>query len=342
MADTLRSGDLAAADDGLGTEGIPPKRRRRGLRITLLSLASVIVLLGAVAAGSFAYINHVVGSIPRIPVKFLAQDVPSGGMTILLTDAQVGPTGLSLAQASGESSGQTGLIMLLHINAGGKAGGAVSIPSQTLVKVPGHGEMQIQDVVAVGGPSLLVETISHLTGVPINHFAQLDFTHVASMVDTEGGVSVTLPKAEESFGHLFHAGVNKIDGVEALYYARDPSLTQAGRTLRQQALTRAVLDKLGSKHLLTKPLTMNRVLNALVGILTVDSSFSNSQIESLATELGGLTGSAGTFVTVPTRVTHGSVVLKPAESSDLWSAIDHGSIAAFAKKYPATVTPAAP
>jgi LCP family protein required for cell wall assembly len=342
MADTLRSGDLAAADDGLGAKGVPAKRRRRGLRITLLSLASVIVLLGAVAAGSFAYINHEVGSIPRIQVKFLAQDVPSGGMTILLTDAQVGPTGLTPAQASGQASDQAGLIMLLHINAGDKAGGAVSIPPQTMVKVPGRGEMQIQYVVAVGGPSLLVETVKNLTGVAINHYARIDFTHVASMVDAEGGVSVTLPQATESFGHLFHAGVNQVNGVEALEYARDPSLTETGRVLRQQSLTRTILDKLGSKHLLTSPLTMNRVLNALKGMLTVDSSFTNSQVESLATDLGNLTGGAGTFVTAPTRVTHGSVVLKSAESSDLWSAINSGSIAAFAKKYPGTVTPAAP
>jgi len=338
MADTLRSGDLAAADDGLGARGVPPKRRRRSLRVTLLSLASVIVLLGAAAAGTFAYINHVVGSIPRIPVKFLAQYDPSGGTTILLTDAQEGPTGLD----SATQSGKTGLIMLLHINAGDKAGGAVSIPPRTMVQVPGHGEMQIQDVVAAGGPSLLVETINHLTDVPINHFARIDFTHVASMVDAEGGTSVTLPEATESFGHLFHAGVNQIDGTEALDYARDPSLTEAGRVLRQQSLTRAVLDKLGSKHLLTSPLTMNRVLNALVGMLTVDSSFSNSQVESLATDLGGLSGSGGTYVTAPTRVTQGSVVFKLAESSDLWSAINSGSIAAFAKKYPDTVTPAAP
>jgi LCP family protein required for cell wall assembly len=342
MADTLRSGDLAAADDGLSMEGVPPKRRRRGLRITLLSLASVIVLLGAVAAGAFAYINHVVGSIPRIPVRFLAQVDSSDGMTVLLTDSQAGPTGFGPAQASGETSGQTGLIMLLHINAGGKAGGAVSIPPQTMVNVPGRGEMQIQYAVNVGGPSLLVETINHLTGVPINHFARIDFTHAVSMIDAEGGVSVTLPKASESFGHLFHAGVNHIDGVEALDYARDPSLTETGRLLRQQSLTRAIFEKVGNKHLLINPLTMNRVLNALVGMLTVDSNFSNSQVESLATDLSGLTGSAGTYVTAPTRVSHDSLVLKPAESSDLWSAINSGSIAAFAKKYPGTVTPAAP
>ena len=339
MADTLGSADQATADEGLGTKEVRPKRRRRGLRITLVSLASVIVLLGAAAAGTFIYVNHVVGSIPRVPVKFLAQYSPSRGMTILLTDSQVGPTGSASAT---QTTGQTGLIMLLHLNGDNSDGGAVSIPPQTMVHVPGHGEMQIQDVVALGGPSLLVETVSDLTGVPINHFARIDFTHVASMVDAEGGVSVTLPEPTVSFGHLFPAGVNYINGTEALEYARDPSLTEQGRVLRQQSLTRAILAKTGSKRLLINPLTTNRVLNALVSMLTVDSTFTNSQIESLAGQLGHLTGSAGTFVTAPTRVSDGDVVLKSAQSSALWSAIKSGTLAAFATQHPQTVTPAAP
>jgi hypothetical protein len=45
-------------------EEVPPKRRRRGLRITPLSSASVILLLGAVAAGSSIYIDDIVGAFP--------------------------------------------------------------------------------------------------------------------------------------------------------------------------------------------------------------------------------------------------------------------------------------
>jgi len=56
-----------------------------------VSLASATVLLGAAAAGTFIYVNHEVGSIPRVPVKFLAQEDPADGMNILLTGDQVGP-----------------------------------------------------------------------------------------------------------------------------------------------------------------------------------------------------------------------------------------------------------
>jgi LCP family protein required for cell wall assembly len=339
MADTQRSGALVQSDDGLGAGEFPPKRRRRGLRITLVSLAAVIVLLGAAAAGTFVYVNNIVGSIPRIPVKFLVKDSPSDGMTILLTDAD---DGIAAVNSLNQPAAKSGMILLLHIDAGNRAAGVVSIPAGTVVNVPGHGKMRIEDVDAIGGPSLLVETVHDLTGVPINHFARIDFVHVAVLVDALGGVSITLPTATESFGHLFRAGVNQIGGIEALEYTGDPALTVAGQELRQEYLTRVILDKVGSEHLLVNPLKVNGVLRALVSMLTVDSNFSNSQVESLATQLGSLAGSSSTFITAPTRVANGSEVLEPAQSAALWSAVKNGTVAAFAEKYPSSVTPTAP
>ena len=339
MTDTRSPDELGRGYPVTGAKAASPGRRRRGLRIVLVSLASTTVLLGVAAAGVFIYVNHEVSSIPRIPVKFLAQDGPADGMTILLTGSQVGPTGLSSMPPTPTGSG---LIMLLHLNANKTAGGVVSIPPQTEVNVPGEGEMQLEKVMAVGGPSLLTETVHDLTGVPINHYARIDFSHVASMVDAEGGVSVTLPATTESFGHVFQQGVNRVDGTEALEYARQPSLTETGRVLRQESLMRAVLGKLAGEHLLTSPVTMTRVLDALTGMLTVDSTFTNSQILSLATDLGRLTSSASTFVTAPTETVDGAVVLNPAESGALWSAINHDSLASFTGQYPTTVTPAAP
>ena len=55
------------------------------------------------------------------------------------------------------------------------------------MNVPGHGKRRIDVAAAVGGPSLLVETVHDLTGVPINDFARFDFVHVAVLVDAFGG-----------------------------------------------------------------------------------------------------------------------------------------------------------
>ena len=339
MTDTPGPDEPGQGADVTDSKTAAPGRRRRRLRIALVSLASATVLIGAAAAGSYIYLNHEVGSIPRVPVKFLSQDDSNGGTTVLLTSSQVGPTGLSDGQ---RVDSDTGLIMLLHINANKAAGGAVSIPPQAWVSVPGYGEMPLGNVIAVGGASLLTETVHNLTGVPIDHYVRINFNQVASVVDALGGVTVTLPKTTESFGQLFYQGMNKVNGTEALKYARQPSLTETGRVERQGSLMRAVLSKLADHDLLTNPLTMTHVLNALTRMITVDSTFTNSQVLSWATGLGDLPSGAITFVTAPTQTMDGSTTLSPVESKALWSAINKDSVALFAKQHPNTVTPAAP
>ena len=73
-------------------------------------------------------------------------------------------------------------------------------------------------------------------------------------------MSVTLPNETAAKEYTFHAGVNHLDGITAMYYVRQPSLTQEGRVLRQQNVMRAILDKISSQHLLTNPVTMYRVI----------------------------------------------------------------------------------
>ena len=166
----------------------------------------------------------------------------------------------------------------------------MSIPPQAVVQIPGHGRGKLQDALTYGGPSLLVQTVEDLTHVQINHYARIDFNHVANVVNVMNGVDVTLPDAATSFGYSFHVGVNHLGGVAALDYARQTSLTEEGRVLRQQSLIRAVIHKLYVEHLLTNPVTMYRVLHALIGMLTVDSNFTNAELQHLALEIRGLTG----------------------------------------------------
>jgi len=321
----------------------PARRRRRGLRIALVTMASLVVLIGGVVAGGYVYVNHMAGSIQRIPVKFVKLDAATSGSsyggatTVLITGKGIGPTG---AQREPEDS-SSGLIMLLHVNATGYSGGVVSIPPQSIVRVPGHGRTQLENALKFGGPDLLVQTVENLTHVQINHYARLDLSHVDRTVNALGGVNVTLPDVTSSFGHEFHLGVNHLTGREALDYAREPSLSEEARVLRQQSLMRAVIRKIEFRHLLSNPLTMYRVLHALISMLTLDSNFTTSEIEHLAKEVRDLTGSTE-YVTAPVHMRAGQVYLDRALSRQLWAAIRQDSISAFARRYPFTITPSAP
>jgi LCP family protein required for cell wall assembly len=342
-ATTDDTGSRAPGPPAAGHRREPGRRRRHPWRIVLISLGSLLALVIVAALGSYAYVNHVVSSIPRLHVAHLAAAVgPAGsldGQTFLVTSYPDGPTGTPAEKA--EQSRYSNLVVLLHTNANGKGGGAVTIPADVMVPVPGAGTEQLWDAMSKSGPGLLVQTITQLTGIPINHYARLDFNHIAGLVNAVGGINVTVPVATRGYGYTFVKGVNHLNGVTAIYYGRDPSIQGQGRVLRQENLMRAVMTKIANDHLLINPVTMVHVLNAITSMLAVDSNLTNSDIESLVRQFGKLTADAASFVTAPTRTAGGQVVPNTALDSQLWAAVKHDSIAAFARKYPSSVAPQA-
>jgi LCP family protein required for cell wall assembly len=346
MTDTLHAKEEAPSRHSAGHAGDhrakPIWRKRRPLRVALITLGSLLSLLIVTLVSGYAYLNHAMSTVPRLQVAGLVGAVTPGtldGQTFLITAASFGATGLSAAEAA--QSGYSGLIMLLHTDANGEGGGAVTLPGALRVNVPGHGTEPLWDAMQNGDPSLMVKTITKLTGVPINHFARIDFSHISGLVNAIGGVEVTVPSATKGVGYSFVKGDNHLTGVTAIYYGRDSTISGQDRLLRQENLVRAVFTKIANDHLLTNPVTAVHVINAITSMLAVDSNFTNSDIESLVKQFGKLAADTGTFVTVPTKTVGTNLVPNTALDAQLWTAIKQDSIAAFAKTHPSTVTPQA-
>jgi LCP family protein required for cell wall assembly len=345
MSITPHTEEEAHPDDPAAPVGDPEaeptrrKRKRRPSRIALITLGSLLGVVILAAAGIFAYINHTESSIPRLHVSGLVPLPGLDGATFLITTSELGPTGTTSAQKA--QVGAANLVMLLHTNANGKGGGAVTIPGGVMVPVPGHGTEPLWNTFEQGGPSLLVQTLTQSTGISINHYARLDFAHISALVDAVGGIDVTVPTATNGFGYSFVQGINHLTGVTAIYYARDPSLSAQDRLERQENLVRTLITTIADDHLFTKPVTTVHVLNAVTSMLAVDSNFTNSEINSLVKQFGSLSADAATFVTAPTQTVGKNQVLIPALDAPLWTAVKHDSLAAFAKDNPSTVTPQA-
>jgi LCP family protein required for cell wall assembly len=329
----------------------PPRRSRRARhqrirRWVLAITAGLAVLAGALIAGGYLYANNLASDVHRIQVPALdakhqpAQ--PSGSETILLTDTQAVPGQFT----------DTGLVELLHLNAVTKGetsrtGAVVSIPADAVVPVPGQGQMEIGQTLAIGGPSLMVQTLEQLTGVRIDHYSAIDFAGLPEVVGALGGVNVSVPYTTTSDGFTFWTGTNTLTSADALAYARQASVSEIGREELQENLLRAIMDKIASQRLFL--VTDYNVLNAVVNAVSVDSDLSNSQLASMAVSLGALQGQDGTFVDAPTA--NGSpvtgawntpVTLDPVLSPELWSALRNDTVATFAQQNPSTVTPSDP
>ncbi|HEX9528471.1 MAG TPA: LCP family protein [Streptosporangiaceae bacterium] len=328
----------------------PARRHRRARRIAVIAVASVVAVAGVVALGGFLAVRHLEGNIHRIPnvfTRLTAVTTPvmpaatRHSMTILLTGSDTVPAqrgGSGIDRSSTAPQEPSALIALVHLNANRKAGAIVSIPANTVVDVPGHGRTKISNSLRLGGPSLLIGTVQRLTGVRIDHYVVVDVAGLASALGPLGGVNVSLPAATTSNGVAFHAGVNHLTSATALDYAEQASLSEERHALRQQALLRAILDKLARENLLGDPASAFGILNAFTKALSVDSNFSNSDLQSLAMHLHLLGAGSGTFVTAPVQGTH----LNGPVSHQLWNAIRHDAVASFAQQHPSTVTTAAP
>ncbi len=333
------------------------RRKRRSLRIALIAASTVFALAVVVVVGGYAAANHFAGSVKRIPNVFVQLDAAKRpvvtaadqkSMTILLTGSGpfVGPQqGHGADGASTVAEGASGLIALVHFDADLKAGSVVSIPPNAEVSIPGHGRSELENALVFGGPSLLIQTIEQLTGVRVDHYAVVNFGGLISALSPLGGANVHVPVTTSSDGVVFRAGVNHLTSSTALPYVRQSSLTEEGRVLRQQALLRAIVAKVVSKDLITNPLRDLSLLDAFTAALSVDSDFTNSGLLSLAGKLRLLRSGSSTFVTAPVlgaAANSTSVQLDTPVAGELWQAIRHDSVAAFARQFPATLTPAAP
>lgn len=147
-------------------------------------------------------------------------------------------------------------------------GGALSVPRDTLVEIPGVGEDKVNAALAYDGPSLTVETLEKLTGVRIGNYVVLNFGGVEEIVDALGGVTINVeePIAYNLDGRYadIPAGEQTLDGFEALAYVRYRGTPSAdiGRIGNQQKfLTALVREATSPSKLAYLPRAARAVLN---------------------------------------------------------------------------------
>jgi polyisoprenyl-teichoic acid--peptidoglycan teichoic acid transferase len=160
------------------------------------------------------------------------------------------------ADRNGPSRSDT--MMLLTIDPATKTAGMLSVPRDMWVNIPGFGYSKINNAYAYGqgnklpggGPGLAVKTVENFLGINIQYYAQIEFTTFEKMVDTIGGVCLTIPeeiKVGRTYEHsvTLEPGYQCLDGKSTLGYARNRYTTNGDvdRAGRQQQVILAIRDK---------------------------------------------------------------------------------------------------
>ncbi|GAA2875573.1 hypothetical protein GCM10010472_36480 [Pseudonocardia halophobica] len=313
--------------------GRPPGRFVRRTRITLCVLSALVVAVTGTAWGLYRDLTAGLTT-----TNVITGGSSGGEQNILLvgvdsrTDAQGNPLPDDVLRTlrSGAESGvlNSDTIIVLHIPADGGSATAFSIPRDSYVDIPGYRKDKInaaypatkalkaEELVKSGvtqkdadqqssatGRTALIDTVQDLTGLTIDHYAEINLLGFYNLTQAIGGVDVCLraPVDDEFSGARFAAGPQTISGADALAFVRQRHGLPEGdlsRIRRQQVFLAAVADKILSSGTLTDTGTLSALMDVAKKSLVIDSGWDLLGFGRQASDIA-----AGNidFVTIPTQ-----------------------------------------
>ncbi|SCX12954.1 LCP family protein [Mycolicibacterium fluoranthenivorans] len=304
----------------------------------MLQIAAAVVASTVVAGTGFAWttIRSFEDGINHVNSAALGGGGDDGAIDILLvgldsrTDAHgnpLSPEELATLRAGDDVSTNTDTIILVRIPNNGKSATAISIPRDSYVDAPGLGKMKINGVygsvhlekmkelveqqgedpataepkATEAGREELIKTVAKLTGVTVDHYAEIGLLGFALITDALGGVNVCLKDAvyEPLSGADFPAGWQKLNGPQALSFVRQRHDLPRGdldRVTRQQSVMASLAHEVISSKTLSSPSTLNRLQDAVQRSVVLSDGW---DIMDFVQQLQKLAAGSVAFATIP-------------------------------------------
>jgi LCP family protein required for cell wall assembly len=264
--------DYSSVDEPRTKKSKKKKSRRRNplVKILLFILIILIFIFGVYSCTAIALIsrmNHVdTGSRNHVAGALSESYVTS----ILL----IGTDGRDISD-----SGRSDTMILASINSKTDEITLTSFMRDSYVEIPGYGSDKLNHAYAYGGPELLMDTIELNFNVCIDNYVMVNFTSFASIIDSVGGIEITVSDAEaEEINTILMAEVNEIMGDPT-----DSDLLSGGGTINlngKQALSYARIRYVGNADF-ERTERQREVLSKVAGKL---KSFSPSMIRTIASD----------------------------------------------------------
>jgi LCP family protein required for cell wall assembly len=272
MRNPFRKKDPFALErkDGLFRGVATRDRRRKRFRWmrkkwVAIPLAIILVLGGLVGFEVYKYF-HAQG---KLQDKTLGKDVttepkeaPFNALLVGsdsrdgLTDAEQLDLGASDTNPDGTALGGdlADTLIVAHVDPNTDKVTMVQFPRDLYVPISGGGSSKINSALQGGRPEL-VQTVEDLTGLSINHYAQVNLAGFRDIVDAIGGVEVCIPEPipfDPATGIEVkedEVGMVQFDGDRALRFVRSRKIFPNGdfdRIANQQKFLAAAIHKLTS------------------------------------------------------------------------------------------------
>ncbi len=236
--------------------------------------------------------------------------------------------------ANGVGGNDTNTLILIHIPAGGGKAVGFSIPRDDWVRFAGtvgpQQQGKVDQAYGVGmyyeqarlrrqspkmsqdqlaflgneaGRKAAVATVERLTGVHIDHFAEVNLDGFYELAKVLGGVEVCLnrPVKDSYSGVDFHAGYQHLDASQALAFVRQRHGLPNGdldRTHRQQAFIDSVMEQLRNEGVLGDLTKLSALLSVAKRYVITDADWN---LLDFATQMRDLNSSNMIFRTLPIK-----------------------------------------
>ena len=281
------------------------RRRAKGSRQTKMFLAFIAIVC-IVLAGAGVYYMQIDNSIRAKDEQLLstlrthAEDEPFYMLLLGVDKGEERATDEGYGQDVSNYRADT--IMLARIDPKNVKATLVSVHRDTYVEnaYAENGYCKINAIYSLLGPAGMVEEVSELASVGINHYAEIDFDAFIGIVDVIGGVEVTLPVDvyDPDYTKLdLKAGTHLLNGHDALMLCRCRHGYDAygdGDRFRA-ANQRMVFSEVIKKVLASDPATMMNTVSAIADCVTTDLGIAEildlaSQMMTLNVETDIMTG----------------------------------------------------
>lgn len=262
-----------------------------------LKAIAILVLLALIAwpIGLLIWAN---GKIQHVEALSGAEDTP--GTTYLLAGSDARGSG-GITDAT--TGARTDTILLLHKPESGPTA-LISLPRDTLAEIEGVGANKLNAAFSYGGAPLLVKTVENLSGLTVDHYAEVGFGGVSDIVDAVGGVELCYKYDVDDWRSKlkWKKGCHEADGQTALAFARmrysDP-LGDIGRAQRQRQVIGKVGQSIKDPALLVNPFKQVALIDAGLGSLSVDDDTDIVDLAGLALAFQSANGKDGVTGTPP-------------------------------------------
>ena len=295
------------------------KAKWSGRKKVVLSLCALVVLIAAVAGGSYAYLQYRYDQINKVHIDAEVAAANGGPFTILVigSDSRVGE-GTAFGSASVVTGQRSDVVQLWRVTPSTKQIQILSIPRDTVVSMLGSDVSQFGTYNRINssynsGANQLVQTITANFGIPINHVVQVDFAGFQDSVNALGGIYLNFAyPAKDAYSGLdiTAPGCQLLNGTQALavarsrhyYYYQDgewqyDGTSDFGRIQRQDAFLKALISAAKSK---VNPLTVNAFIGSIHEGVVIDDGFSLNELIGLALTYHSFDPSSLQTQTLPT------------------------------------------